>query len=48
MLETAGHWEMNNALFFGVEYLRLLNIHETRETFRRDNTNLREAQIFCS
>lgn len=27
------HLEMNNALFSGVEYLRLLNIHEMRERF---------------
>lgn len=44
----AGGERMNNALFFDVEYLRLLNIHETRETFRRYNVDLREATFFYS
>lgn len=37
------HREMNNALFSDVEYLRLLNIHEMRETFRHDNIHLRKT-----
>lgn len=42
-IDVCWHQEMNNVLFSSVEYLRSLNIHETRETFRCDNTNLREA-----